>query len=92
MKTQTTPAASRSASRRPARSSKPLTTEAQFEAPITVTFSGPLAAIVRFMAYFDELTPEEIAIRAITGHAVSELPAGFSMTDADAARLLGVAD
>jgi hypothetical protein len=92
MKPKTTLAAPKTASRKSARSAKPPLSTANFEAPITVTFAGPTAAVVRFVSYLDDCSPEETAVRVIKGYAASELPSGFGMSDDDVAKMLGAAE
>lgn len=90
MNKSVTLAATKAASRKPAaRSTSRKLNAADFEAPITITLSGPLAAIVRFGAFLDATTPEEAARRAIAERSACELANGFGFDDDHAEKWLG---
>ena len=71
---------------------KPDASALDFEAPITITLTGPLAAVLRFRAYLDEAKPEDVAMQSVATSMLADLTCGFGCTDESAGKLLGVVE
>jgi hypothetical protein len=59
-------------------------TPAALEAPVTITVSGRAAAMLRFVAYHNERTPQQEAEFSILDSLASDLANGIGHNDATA--------